>query len=308
MSDDECGSAYGQISQGLLNRGFGLCVQRGSSFIQNQNRRILEEHASDSQALLLSTGQLHTALPDDCLHSIWQILNELLQMSTSRSFPDFRQLCIQFPIGDILANCPGEQENILLHDPDLFAQRFQLHVTDIDTVNRDGPGCDIIEARKQAADCCFACAGRPNKGNGFASLYVKAYILQNRTILFVSKRYILECNITAQSVDLHGIRFVTDVRFRVNDLQITSETGNSFRITFDHCIDFLDRAEEDIRQQDKRHKFTDLQLAIDEEPCAADHHQDSNEAGHHIADGQASSHDFISHKFCFAEHLIIYCE
>lgn len=74
VSDDECGSAYGQISQGLLNRGFGLCIQRGSSFIQNQNRRILEEHASDSQALLLSTGQLHTALPDDCLHSIWQIL------------------------------------------------------------------------------------------------------------------------------------------------------------------------------------------------------------------------------------------
>jgi succinyl-diaminopimelate desuccinylase len=42
-------------------------------------------------------------------------------------------------IGDVLADRAGEQEDVLLHDADLPAQRRQRHVADVDAVDGDAP-------------------------------------------------------------------------------------------------------------------------------------------------------------------------
>ena len=40
-------------------------------------------------------------------------------------------------IGDVLAHRAGEQEDVLLHDADLAAQRGERHVADVDAVDGD---------------------------------------------------------------------------------------------------------------------------------------------------------------------------
>ena len=53
MGDDEGGAALTQGVERLLDFAFGVGVQRGGGFIENQDGRVLEQGAGDGDALAL---------------------------------------------------------------------------------------------------------------------------------------------------------------------------------------------------------------------------------------------------------------
>lgn len=163
-------------------------------------------------------------------------------------------------------DCAGEQEDVLLHNPDLLAQRIQLHVTDVYSVDGDAAAGDVIEAGQQAADCGFARAGRADKSNRIPGVDLQADLLQYRTIVVIAEADVSEDNISAQRTDFHRTRLIGDIRLCINHLKITLEPGNTFRIALDNGIDFLNRPEKDIGQQDESNKLPDLQLSLNKEP------------------------------------------
>src|SRR5690606_37741791 len=69
VRDDERRAPLRQFQQRLLNRRFGLGIQRGRRFVENQDGGVLEEHARDSNTLLLPAAQLHAALTDQRVHA-----------------------------------------------------------------------------------------------------------------------------------------------------------------------------------------------------------------------------------------------
>ena len=47
-----------------LDRGLDLAVERGGGLVEHQDRRVLEDHARDRDALALAAGELDAALAD----------------------------------------------------------------------------------------------------------------------------------------------------------------------------------------------------------------------------------------------------
>ena len=62
VRDRDHGLARHQGAEALLDRGLDLAVECGGGFVQHQDRRVLEDHARDRDALALAAGELDAAL------------------------------------------------------------------------------------------------------------------------------------------------------------------------------------------------------------------------------------------------------
>ena len=65
MRDGDHRASAHQAAQGFADRFLGLAVERGGRFVEQQERRVLEEGARDGDALALAAGKLDAALADD---------------------------------------------------------------------------------------------------------------------------------------------------------------------------------------------------------------------------------------------------
>ena len=52
------------VSRLCLDRGLDLAVERGGGLVEHQDRRVLQDHAGDGDALALAAGELDAALAD----------------------------------------------------------------------------------------------------------------------------------------------------------------------------------------------------------------------------------------------------
>ena len=159
---------YGKLRQRWLDRPLGLGVERRGRLVQDQDRRVLEEHAGDGQALLLPAGEFHAALADDRVEPVRQLGDHRRPAGPARRLLDLRLGGFEPAVGDVLADRAAEEEDILLHDADLAPQRGQRHVADVDAVDGDAPRVDLVEAGQQRADRRLAGAGRTDEGHRFA--------------------------------------------------------------------------------------------------------------------------------------------
>ena len=64
VRDGDHGLAGHQRAETLLDRGLDLAVERRGRLVEHQDRRVLEDHAGDGDALALAAGQLDAALAD----------------------------------------------------------------------------------------------------------------------------------------------------------------------------------------------------------------------------------------------------
>src|SRR5580704_8102142 len=95
VRDGDDGLAGHQRVEVLMDRGFDLAVERGGRLVEHQDRRILENHARDGDALALPAGKLYPALADmgvvaAAAMPVLQIGNELMRVRQLRRALDFR--------------------------------------------------------------------------------------------------------------------------------------------------------------------------------------------------------------------------
>lgn len=62
VRDCNHGFAFHDAVKRVLNRGFDLAIQRGCCLVQNQYRRVFQDHPSNRDTLSLTSRQFHTAL------------------------------------------------------------------------------------------------------------------------------------------------------------------------------------------------------------------------------------------------------
>ena len=76
VGDDEAGAMRHEMLQRLLNLPFGLGIDAGSGFIEQQNRWIAQQSTGDADALLFTDAELHTTFPDMRVELIGQTIDE----------------------------------------------------------------------------------------------------------------------------------------------------------------------------------------------------------------------------------------
>src|ERR1700722_18283330 len=66
----------------------GFALESRGRFVEQKNRRILQEGSCDRDALTLTAGQLSAPVSDDRVEAGRQVFNELSASGSERRFPD----------------------------------------------------------------------------------------------------------------------------------------------------------------------------------------------------------------------------
>ena len=122
MRDDERRPALTELGQRFLDQLLGGGVERGGGFVEDQDRRVLEEDARDGEALLLPAAELDAALAHRRVEPFGQRGDKLVELRPACRIHDLGVGGAEAAIGDVLAHGAAEQEHVLLHDADLLAQ------------------------------------------------------------------------------------------------------------------------------------------------------------------------------------------
>ena len=81
--------------------------------------------------------------------------------------------CVHVSIGDVLSDSSGEQEDVLLDDSYVPAQRLQCSVPNVDIVNRDATAVDVVETRNKIDNTRLAASRRAEQGHYFPRLNIQ---------------------------------------------------------------------------------------------------------------------------------------
>ena len=120
MRDDDHGACAVQRRDRFRHFTLGLVVERRRRFVEHQHRRLVVERARDRDALPLATRQTRAALADARVHSVRQLLDELVQLRQRARARE--PLLVDERIGDtkgdVAAERVVEQVRILRHVSD----------------------------------------------------------------------------------------------------------------------------------------------------------------------------------------------
>src|SRR5690606_36949070 len=237
--------------------------------------------------LLLTAGQLDTALADDGVEPVGQLLDDAVELGAACCLPDLLLRGVEPAEGDVLPDGAAEQEDILLDDADLSPQRGERHVTDIDAIDRDAAAGDVVEARQQRRDRGLAGTGRTDEGDRLARPDFEVDVPQHRAIRGVAEGDVLVADVPSQVSDVTGTGTIDDLRIDVHQLEVAAEAGDTARVELEHVVDLLDRPEEDIDEEEEADEAALAELAVEHEPRAGDHDDQLRETHAEVAERHA---------------------
>ncbi len=150
MRDDQNRAVFHQVVNRLLDDGFGLVVQGGRRFVQDDDRRVFHERAGNRDTLFLSARQQNAALSDLRIQPFIQSGDKVRQTRVLNRFVQLFVGVIRLAQQNVVADCPVEQEVVLEHNGDILAQIVQVDVFHIHAVNQNLALLNVVKARQQA--------------------------------------------------------------------------------------------------------------------------------------------------------------
>ena len=213
--------------------------------------------------------------------------DQLVQPCPAGGVPDLGLAGAEAAIGDVLADGAAEQEDVLLHDADLAAQRRERHVADVDAVDRDGAAVDLVEARQQRADRRLAGARGTDEGHGLAGPDRQVEAVENIASRRIAETDISVLDIAPELADIPRSGRSAMSGSGIEEGEVAPEAGNALRIGLDHRVDLLDRAEEHADQQQEADEAAGGEFALEHQIAAGNHHDHLDQAHAEIAERRA---------------------
>src|SRR5258708_36341740 len=152
MRDCDNGPPAHQAVECLTYRLLGFAVERRGRFIEQKNRRILEEGAGNPDALALSRRQLHASVADDGCRALRQFFNEVLAIGRGDCRTYLRIRRIWPAIADVLHERPMEQRYILWNCGDGGPQALLGHTTNVLAGQHNAPSLLVVQSLQYNED------------------------------------------------------------------------------------------------------------------------------------------------------------
>src|SRR5215475_15660394 len=124
MSDRDHGASRSEFRQSLLDLLFRFRIERRRGFVEQEDRRVLQNSACNSEALLLATGKKAAFVANHRVVPLWLSHDELVRVSCLRSFVNLFLCRVQLSELDVVKDRVVKQKRLLSDEPDLIAQRF----------------------------------------------------------------------------------------------------------------------------------------------------------------------------------------
>ena len=154
VRDGDHGLALHQVVELLLDRRLDFAVERARRFIEDQDRRVLQQHARDRDALALAAGKLHAPLADVRVITgpaaqILQRRDELVRRRHPRRRDRRIATGIGLAIEDVVEHGTVQQRGVLRHHSDVGAQTVLRDVRDVLPIDHDAATLEVVETQQQ---------------------------------------------------------------------------------------------------------------------------------------------------------------
>lgn len=148
------------------------------------------------------------------------------------SFNDFFIGGIQIAVGDVFPDSSVEQKDVLGDHADVLTQGVSGNIGDIDAVNRDAAGIDVVKTRNQMTHGGLAAARRTDQRQRLTLFDVHGQIADDRRFALiivtglVAKSDVFKADVSVQMVRLHEV-FCVFLFFRhIHDFTKSVEAGS----------------------------------------------------------------------------------
>jgi hypothetical protein len=159
VGDHQRGAAAHDAVERGLDVALGFGVERRGGFVEDEDRRVLQQRPGDGQALALAAGEQHAVLADQGVEALRQPVDELAGEGRLGGALDVgARRAGEVAVGDVAGHRVVEQRHLLGDDGDVAAQVAQGVVLDIRAVDEDLPLLVVIEARDQVGQGGLAAA------------------------------------------------------------------------------------------------------------------------------------------------------
>lgn len=124
----------------------------------------------DTNALLLSTRELHATLANFRREAVGKLQDEVVRVHHPRSLQNLFVGCCRSSVADILHDGSCKEHRLLAHQADLLAQPLDVQLADVVAINPHGPSRRVIEPLQKRHDGALAAAARPNQRDSLARI------------------------------------------------------------------------------------------------------------------------------------------
>src|SRR5438093_7434992 len=176
------------------DRRLGGRIQRRSWFVEEEDGRVLQKCARNSDALPLTNAQMSAPFTDEAVFPLRRLPDKLVGLRPTRRFNNFFFGSIWPAIGDVFPNRGREQQRVLQHDRDLCPQRFLCDLANIAAIQRDRASRRIVKTRHETEQSALAGSGAARQTNDLIWFNVQIDFAQDVSICGVAEAYGLKCD------------------------------------------------------------------------------------------------------------------
>ncbi len=168
-----------------LLRGDG--VQRGGGLVQEDDGRILQEHACDGNALLLAAGEVCRLV----LELLGKRHDLVVDVRLLGSLHHLLVRGVRLAVEDVLLDGAVEDMVLLEHQANIVAQVLGVVFPEVDPVQCDGPLLRFVELVQQVHDGTLAGTGKAYQRGNLARFYGHVHPVKRLITIWISEIYIL---------------------------------------------------------------------------------------------------------------------
>ena len=189
----------------------------------------------------MSAGELHAAFADLGLILIGEPHDLVVNVRADCRLYDLFVCGVQTTVTDVLKDRSGKQENVLLHDADVAAQRFLRVIADVNVVDQDRALHDVVEPHQQMAHRGLAAAGRTDERELFTRFDREVDMIEDLTAAFIMKADVTELDFALYVLHLDRVFTVDNVAFCVQNLKKPRETRHAHHVLLKEARKALQR-------------------------------------------------------------------
>ena len=175
--NDDCGMFH-LGGQCLPEQGIGFVIQSGKAVVKQEDLRVLGDGPGNGKPLLLSAGDIASALGNGTVVGVLLLFDKILCLSNVGGFFHCFVRNVRICKFDIGSDCTGKEDALLGNQSDQTPEFFLGKITDVDTVQRDRSFLDIIKPWDEMDQRGFAAAGTSDDGGSLTGVCGKGYMFQ----------------------------------------------------------------------------------------------------------------------------------
>ena len=242
MGDGDHRLAFHQAVQAFLNGRFHFRVQCRGSFVQHQDRRVLEQHAGDGNALTLAAGQLDAAFTDLSIHAAPALAvieggDEGIGAGLAYCLPELVVAGIGFAVAQVVTDRTVQQGGVLGHHADVGAQAFLSHRGDVLIVDQDASAFQVVQAQQQVDQGRLAGAGRADQTDFLARCNGDVQAADHAALLAIVEVDVLETHTALRHLQRFGICAVEHLAWLNDALHAVLHGADVLEDAVDHPHD-----------------------------------------------------------------------